>query len=108
MICGASSYFEVLNLSLFHETTFINLLLPENILAYFEYEHSEEKSRDIRIHPAEKKNTSHYPKTLTVRTIQAIYMLINLSKTTDWTEKKTNLLIDFQTIFVILKAKKTD
>jgi len=44
------------------ETTLINLHVPDEILAHFEYERVEEISGVIRIHLIEKKDPMHYPK----------------------------------------------
>ena len=46
------------------ETTLIKLIVPEYILAHFEYEHAEYISGVYRIHLIEKKDPSHYPKAL--------------------------------------------
>jgi hypothetical protein len=46
------------------ETTLIKLIVPENILAHFEYEQSEYISGVYRIHLVEKKDPAHYPKEL--------------------------------------------
>jgi hypothetical protein len=46
------------------ETTLIKLMVPEYILAHFEYERVEEISGVIRIHLVEKKDPSHYPKSI--------------------------------------------
>lgn len=46
------------------QTDLIHLLVPENILEHFEYEHYEEISGVIRIHLVEKSDPNHYPKAI--------------------------------------------
>jgi len=42
----------------------ISLLVPENILAHFDYDRLENLSGVIRIHLIEKKDPNHYPKAI--------------------------------------------
>jgi len=44
------------------EMTLIELLVPEYILAHFEYERVEKISGVIRVHLIEKQDPEHYPK----------------------------------------------
>ena len=44
------------------KTNFINLFVPDYILAHFDFEYLEEISSVVRIHLIEKKDPPHYPK----------------------------------------------